>query len=208
MIVVFIGPPGSGKGTQAKMLAADTNLFYLSTGEMLRELKKTNNQLAQIMDSGDLIPDDQLVQYTMDYLFKNKVSDKFIIDGSPRTVYQYEKFVEEFEKMGKQMNIIIYLHISDEEVIKRQSARRKDRVTGKVYNLITNPPGPEVLAENLEQREDDKLGAIKNRIRVYHEQTQPLVEKLKSEGVLKVIDGERAIAEIYADIKKIVEENA
>jgi adenylate kinase len=204
MIIVFIGPPGSGKGTQAKLLAKRLGLDYFSTGEMLRTIKKNDAQLAKIMDSGELIPDDKLVQYVMDYLKKNNIKDNFILDGSPRTLYQYERFKDEFDKFGKKMDILIYLHISDDEVVRRQSARRTDKTTGEIYNLLTNPPGPEVKEENLEQREDDKPEAIRNRIKVYHELTQPLVDELEKEGKVKMVDGERPIEEIYVDIEKII----
>lgn len=205
MNIIFLGPQGSGKGTQAKVLAEKFGLFYLSTGEMFREIQKTNQEIAEMMNSGVLIPDELVIKYLFEYLESKKIYDNLVIDGTPRSVFQYEEINKWFATKGTKFNLAILLQISRAESIKRLSSRRQDKNTGKIYNLLTNPPGADVKAEDLTQREDDTPVAIGKRLDEYEEKTKPLIDVLREDGILVEVDGERPIDEIQQDLLAIVE---
>lgn len=201
MNIIILGPQGSGKGTQAKLLKEKLGLFYFESGDFLRELSKTNQKIKKLIDEGHMVPDEEMFSLVKEYLDeKVPEGDGMILDGYPRSVKQYELLRDWFKKRGKKIDHAIFLDISEKESIRRLSARRMDKKTGKIYNLITNPPGQEVDKKNLVQREDDKKDAIKERLDAYKEKTLPLVKKLEEEGVLIKVDGERPIKVIFEDI--------
>jgi len=201
MIIFILGPQGSGKGTQAKGLAEHFNLFYLSTGDMLREMAKDNPQLAEKLNKGELLSDEFVMDSLVKYLEEKQVSGNFILDGSPRSVNQYGLLKKWLETKGKKVNLVIFLNVSEAASIKRLSARRMDPATGKIYNIVTEPkPGPEVDKSKLIQRGDDKPQAIKERLAEYKKITEPLIELLRKEGVLFEVDGEQPIAEVQEEI--------
>ena len=198
MNIFIIGTPGSGKGTQAKMIADKFNLYHLSTGDLFRAMKD-DSELKRIMEKGDLVPDKKVLRIAEGFLEQNKLYDNLVLDGSPRSLYQYEKFKDFFHKHGKKIDYVICLNISDDEAIKRLTARRKDKVTGKIYNLLTNPPGAEVDQKNLIQRKDDKEKAIRERLKV-QKVPDDLLSKAKKDDILMEVDGERPIDAIFEDI--------
>lgn len=203
MNIIFLGPPGSGKGTQARKLAEEKDFLHLSTGQMLRDMQAEMPELKKIMDKGDLVDDDLLMNSLYEYLEKNNLKDKVIIDGSPRTLYQYENMIEWFKKNISPIEKVIFIKISEEEAVRRLSSRRTDKNTGIVYNLVTNPPPSGVKPEDLVQRADDNPESIKERYQVYHESTEPVVQAARKDGILHEIDGERPIDEIFEDIKAL-----
>jgi adenylate kinase len=201
MILIIFGPQGSGKGTQAKLLAEARGLFYLSTGDLLREAAKTRSDIDEIMNKkGKLIPDEVTFPLMTDFLEEKGNLDNVIFDGYPRSVKQLNLLEDWLNKKGKKIDKAILLELSEKESIRRLSARRMDKKTGKIYNLVTNPPGSEINKEDLIQREDDKPEAIKKRLAVYQQTTKPLVEILEKKGVLEKVDGERPIKVIFEDI--------
>ena len=202
MVIVFIGPPGSGKGTQAKKLADKLGFLYLSTGKMLRDRQSSRPELAEIMNRGELIPDETLMPLFLDYLEKRNAFDNLIVDGSPRSVVQYDKMQKMFRKKGSEIKWAIFLNIGKYEVVGRLSARRQDRKSGKIYNLVTNPPGPDVDIENLITRDDDKPGVIEERFEEYLNETKPLIERLRRDGILIELNGEEPIDVIFEKMLK------
>ena len=200
MKLILLGPPGSGKGTVAQMLAKDFNFAHVSAGELLREeIKKETtlgNDIKKIVESGALVPD-QLVTEIMKLDVSSK--ENYIMDGFPRTLTQAEA-IEDLD-----IDLVIYLEVPDEVVVERFSGRRTDPVTGNVYNMKTNP-APANVQERLVQRKDDTPETVKERLFVYHKQTQPLVDYYEKKRILKTIDGAPPPNEVYEVVKKIVEE--
>lgn len=205
MNLLILGPQGSGKGTQALLLAKEFNLAYLDMGSFLRDLAKTDEEIDRFINKeGKLLPDGLTFDIFKKFLELNPgVFEKgLMLDGFPRTPGQYEMVKKYFEEKGTKLNHGILLEISEEVSIQRLSARRICEKCGTIYNLITNPP-PGQKCEcggDLIQREDDKPGAIKERLASYKERTEPLINVLEKEGILIKVNGERQIEEIFQDI--------
>lgn len=205
MNILLIGPQGSGKGTQAKILIERSGLFYVESGEMLREASKTNATIEKIMSEGKLMPDDITFSAVMDKIEKeipNK--DNILFDGFPRSVAQYEMLSTWLLGFGKKIDVAILINIPDEESIKRLSARRKCSSCGKIWNLVTvpKPPSPDKCecGGDLIQRKDDTPEAIKVRLEAYHSTTDKLVDLLKEKGILLEVDGTKQIDEVTKQI--------
>ena len=202
MIVVFLGPPGAGKGTQAQRLVEEKAFKHLSTGDMLREAVKKGTPLGlkakEYMERGELVPDDLIVE-----LIKENLPEEgnVILDGFPRTVAQAEALDKMLSHLGKKIDAVILFEVPDEVVIERLSGRRIDPKTGKVYHIKYNPPpeGVEVI-----QRDDDKPEVIKKRLEVYHKQTAPLIEYYSKKGNLYKVDATKKPEEVYREILKIL----
>jgi len=205
MNILLIGEPGSGKGTQAEMVADKLGLTHFSTGKLFRELKD-GREIREIMSEGDLVPDNKVVELAEKYLTENNLYNDLILDGSPRSLYQYLKFKEFFKNHGTNIDAGIYLRISENEAIKRLTARRENKNTGEIYNLLTNPPGPNVHQEDLIQRDDDREEAVKERLKV-QKVPEDLLNEMKKDGILIQIDGERPIDVIFEDIIARLKEN-
>ncbi len=204
MILLILGPQGSGKGTQAKRLAAEFGLYYFDAGAELRKIAKTDARINEIVNKrGELLPDLEMFGVVTKALGER--TNNLILDGYPRSLKQFELITGWLANKGSKIAKAIYLRVSQPESIKRLSARRSDPETGKIYNLITRPPGPGVDITKLIQREDDKPEAIRERLMVYHQTTEPLINKLRELGALIETDGERPVEEIYSELKKKVE---
>lgn len=204
MNIIILGPQGSGKGTQAELLVKRYNLFYFESGGFLRELAKVNPRVDEIINKkGELIPDEEIFSYISKYLEEDLPKEKsFLLDGYPRSVRQYELLEEWLTQRHQEIGLAIFLEVSEEESIKRLSARRICSKCGEIYNLITNPP-PErscPCGGKLSQRKDDKPEAIKRRLELYRKETEPLIKVLDKEGILMKVDGERPINVIFGDI--------
>lgn len=206
MNILLIGPQGSGKGTQAQLLVREFGLYYVESGEILRAAAKNDPVIDRLINKeGKLLPDDITFRLVTDKLEKERAErDGILFDGFPRSVSQFELLDDWLAQMGKKINLAILIEISEEVSIKRLSGRRIDPTNGKIYNLITEPPPPEVDVSSLIQREDDKPEAIKKRLELYKEVTGPLIERLDAAGTLKVVGGERPIEIIYEEISKAI----
>jgi adenylate kinase len=206
MILLIMGPQGSGKGTQARKIAQEFGLYYFDAGAHLRKIAKKDARINEIVNKrGALLPDEEIFKIVTDFLESEKIYDNVILDGYPRSVEQYNLVSNWFNDKGKEITKAIFLSVSQDISVSRLSARRMDPNTGKIYNLITKKPGSEIDVSTLVHREDDKPEAILERLKHYHKTTEPLVNLLKAEGKLIEVNGEAGIDEIHDEIKAQVE---
>ena len=208
MNIILFGAPGAGKGTQAKELIKKYEIPQISTGDILREAIANKTPLGleakKLMDQGQLVSDD-IVNGLVEARLKEKDCEKgFILDGFPRTVIQAESLDNIMKKIGKKIDKVIALNVSDEEIIERITGRRVSKVTGKIYHIKYNPPVEEKL-EDLEQRADDNEETVKKRLAVYNEQTAPVLDFYKKQDKVCEIDGSQKLEKITQDIIDILE---
>lgn len=214
MNIILLGPPGAGKGTQAKKIQEYYSLPHISTGDMLRENINNNTSLGikakSYMSRGELVPDELLITIIKDRLSKKDCSKGFLLDGYPRTIPQADALQMILTESGKKLDAVLNISVDDEELIKRLSGRRMCKC-GASYHIVFNPPEKDEICDlckgKLYHREDDMPGAIRNRLIVYKKQTQPLIEYYNKKGVLRTIDGGKDISRIFEDIKKVLEKH-
>lgn len=203
MNIIILGPPGSGKGTQAKLLAEKLSLYHFQTGKFSRDLAKRDPRIKKIIDSGKLIPEQEMTSYVSKYL-EEKVPDAedILFEGYPRFITQHEYLKGWMQSKGRKINAVISLDISEKEAIRRLSARRICGQCGDVYNLITNPPSGDKCrcGGKLIQREDDSPKSIIVRFKYYKDNTKKLIDYVEKTGNLIRVDGERPIKVIFEDI--------
>lgn len=207
MNLIILGPQGSGKGTQAEMLAEEYGFHYVEMGKILRSIAETKNDHAKTvkgeMQKGNLVPDEFVRLIVWDYISKHEKEQGFLFDGYPRSVPQYEHLNDMLRKFGKKLDWVVDIKISESESIKRLSARLTCPKCGRIYNTLTNPSPKGTLCEcggSLTQRDDDKPEAIKMRLSKYHEYTIPVLERAKTEGILVVVNGEESIEKVHSEI--------
>ena len=205
MRIVLLGAPGSGKGTQAKKLMADKNIPQVSTGDMLREAVTAGTRFGlkakAIMDAGNLVPDDVVLGIISERLAKPDAREGFILDGFPRTTQQALDLEELLDQLGTPLNTAVLMDVDFEILMKRLTGRRTCSLTGKLLNIYSS--SQEELDEctnaggELIQREDDNEETIANRLEVYRENTEPLIDFYKNRGKLTMVGAEGAIDEVY-----------
>lgn len=205
MILIFMGPQGSGKGSQAELLAQRNGYFHMESGKMFRKMAKTDVKIAKILANGELVDDEETVKLINNYLEQNNIDfENIIFDGYPRSLHQYGLIKEFIESKGKNLDKIIFIKISEDETVKRLSSRRTCSKCGRIYNLITNPPADEKICDecggNLIQRKDDNSEAIKKRLELFRNKTLPVIEKAHKEKLVLEINGEQPIESIYQEI--------
>lgn len=212
MNIVILGPQGSGKGTQATMLAEKYNLAHIETGKLLREIANSDHprsgEIKNIMNNGLLVSDKILGEVMVGVMDNQKDKAGFVFDGTPRNLEQYNLIKKILNEKGETLDKVIVINISEDETIKRLTSRRSCSVCGRVYNIITNPSPNGDLCEcggGLVQREDDQPESIKKRLQTYHERTSKVIDLAREDGILEEINGERPIGEIFNDIVKLVE---
>ncbi|AFK06415.1 adenylate kinase family protein [Mesotoga prima MesG1.Ag.4.2] len=211
MNVILMGPPGAGKGTQAKRIAQIFKIPHISTGDMLREAVAAGTDLGlkvkEIMDKGLLVPDDLMIDLVRERLSREDTRNGFILDGFPRTVEQAAALDEMLEDLGRKIDVALLVNADEEEVVKRISSRRVCPECGKVYNLLTIRPKVEGRCDNdgaeLIQRDDDMPETVRARYRVYLEKTEPVIQYYSSnKSQFLEVDG---TGEIDVVTDKIVE---
>ena len=212
MRIILIGPPGGGKGTQAKLLVEKFNIPQISTGDMLREHVKDKTNLGlqakTYMDSGTLVPD-QLILNMMETRFQNLDCDNgYILDGFPRTIPQAEGLKNLLKKIGHQLTNVIVLEIQDDIIVERMGGRRIHLKSGRIYHIKYNPPindnKDDVTNEKLSIRGDDKEKTVRDRLKVYHELTSPLIQYYNNKNIVTTIDGSLGIDEVNNKIVNIL----
>lgn len=208
MKIIFLGPPGAGKGTQSEFICRDYGVVQLSTGDILRANRKAGTELGkkaqEYMDKGELVPDNLIIDMIKEELKKPELANGYILDGFPRTVAQAEALDKLLAEIGDKLDTTLVLEVDNEELIKRLTARRVDRKTGKSYHLIFNPPPPGADVD-LYQRDDDKEDTVRNRLKVYEAQTFPLIEYYTAKNMAEKVNGLGKIDEIYSEIKAILD---
>ncbi len=206
--IVLLGPPGVGKGTQAKVLAEQTGLAHISSGELFRENTKKNTELGKLaksyMDRGELVPDDVTIAMIRDRFTRSDCQKGAILDGFPRTPVQADALAELLKEFGGQVDVVPLITADDEVLIERLSGRWTCRANGHVFHARFNPPQKDGVCDldgsELYQRDDDKAETVKRRIQVYQDQTAPLIAYYRSKGSLVEINGAQPIDRVTADL--------
>lgn len=211
--VVFFGPPGAGKGTQARLLEQKFGACQVSTGEILRraarEQSALGKQAADYLDRGDLVPDQVMVRLVAERLREPDCRSGFILDGFPRTLAQADELEQMLDGTGLALESALCLQASNDVIIKRLSGRRTCKQCGSLHHLVFNPPARPGICDRcggeLYQREDDREKMIAARLRVYEKQTAPLKEYYRKRGLLKEIDGVGSVEEVGKRVLRAVE---
>lgn len=207
MNLIFLGPPGAGKGTMASRLAEEKGIPHVSTGDIFRENINNETDLGKrvkaILDSGELVPDELTIELVRDRLSQEDAKKGFILDGFPRTIPQAEA-LDGFARIDKVVRFIL----GDEEIVKRLSGRRVHKASGRTYHIEFSPPKApgkdDVTGEELMQRPDDREESIKNRLEVYRRQTEPLVDYYQERGLLVDIDARPEPDTVFANLTKSI----
>lgn len=211
--IIFLGPPGSGKGTQAKRVMEKYSIPQISTGDMLRDAVKAGTELGKkakdCMDSGSLVPDDVVIGIVKERLQMNDCEKGFILDGFPRTIPQAEALSSVARELGKNIGNVISLDAEEDELILRLSGRRTCKSCSAMYHVTFNPPGDEGTCDacggELYQRDDDHEETIKNRLKTYKEQTEPLIQYYMEKGSFHSVPATGDIDAIFGKIVAIID---
>lgn len=208
MKIIMLGAPGAGKGTQAKQIADKYSIPHISTGDIFRANIKNGTELGkkakQYMDQGALVPDELTCDLVMDRIQQDDCKNGFVLDGFPRTIPQAEALDAALGKINEKMDYAIDVDVPDENIVNRMSGRRACLNCGATYHLISIPPKVEGICDRcgskIVLREDDKPETVQKRLKVYHEQTQPLIDYYKNQGILKSVDGTQPMDEVFKAI--------
>jgi adenylate kinase len=203
-----MGYPGAGKGTQAKKIVEKFGIVHLSTGDMLREVKKSDEFMRKFLASGQLVPDDIVVNMVKKRLEKDDIKKGFLLDGFPRTVNQAQELDKMLKSENIKIDVVFFIDVHFEEAVKRISGRRVCSC-GASYHVNFIPPKVKEKCDacnsELIQRSDDKENVVKDRLNIYEKQTRPLIDYYKKTGLFVNIDGLRSEAEVFEEIKKHIE---
>ena len=212
MNIIMLGAPGAGKGTQAAVLCEHFGIPTISTGNMIREALKNGTEMGlkakSFMDEGKLVPDEVVIGIVKERLSADDCKKGFILDGFPRTIPQAESLTEALKKNGEAIDFAVNVDVPDENIINRMSGRRACLNCGATYHIVYNAPKTENVCDTCGQelvlRDDDKPETVKKRLDVYHDQTQPLIDYYKNEGVLAEVDGTLDMEDVFQAIVKIL----
>lgn len=209
-VIILLGPPGSGKGTQATRLSKELNIPHVSTGDLFRENMSKNTELGKkvksFMEKGVLVPDNLVLEMLFDRVSKSDCSQGYLLDGFPRTIKQAEELDRQLSSNSDA--IAINLEVNDNVIIKRAEGRLTCSKCGSVYNRNFSPPKAEGKCDNcggdLFQRSDDNASVVTERLRVYHDQTKPLISYYEKKGILQKINGEKDPDTVFGNLLKLV----
>jgi len=212
MKIIMLGAPGAGKGTQAKKIADVCKVPHISTGDIFRANIKNDTELGAkakaYMDKGLLVPDELVCDLVVDRIQQSDCEKGYILDGFPRTIPQAQALTDALNAIGQKMDYAINIEVPDENIISRMSGRRACVGCGATYHLVYNPTKVDgvcdTCGEKLILRDDDQPETVKNRLDVYHKQTQPLIDYYKAEGILVEVDGTKSMDEVFEDVLKVL----
>ncbi len=214
MKIIMLGAPGAGKGTQAKMIAAKYNIPHISTGDIFRANIKNGTELGakakEYMDKGLLVPDELVVDLVIDRFKEPDCANGYVLDGFPRTIPQAEALDKALTAIGESVDYAINVEVPDENIIQRMGGRRACVGCGATYHIVYSPTKVEgkcdTCGADLIIRDDDKPETVKNRLNVYHEQTQPLIDYYNGKGITREVDGTVDMKDVFAAIVDILGE--
>ena len=214
MKIIMLGAPGAGKGTQAKRIAAKYDIPHISTGDIFRANIKNGTELGkkakEYMDAGNLVPDELVVDLVIDRFKEDDCANGYVLDGFPRTIPQAEALDAALSKLGESIDYVIDVDVPDENIIRRMGGRRTCPNCDSIYHVTYMPPKEEGKCDkcgaDLIIREDDKEETVKNRLSVYHEQTQPLKDYYDKQGIVNSVDGTKDREDVFADVVAILGE--
>ena len=212
MKIVMLGAPGAGKGTQAKRIAAKFSIPHIATGDIFRANIKNNTPLGakakSYMDKGELVPDELVIELIMDRFAQDDCVNGYVLDGFPRTIPQAEELDKALKSVNDNLDYAIDVEVPDDNIINRMSGRRACVNCGATYHIVHNPPKVENVCDTcngeLILRDDDKPETVKNRLDVYHSQTEPLLKYYTEKGILYTVDGTQDMDTVFDSICKIV----
>jgi adenylate kinase len=212
MRIVMLGPPGSGKGTRAQIISERYDIPIISTGDILREAAEKETErgrkIRKILDRGNLVPSEIVNELVKESLESRNTEKGYILDGYPRNKDQARALEKTLEQRNDKLNYVLYVDIEDETIIERLSQRRTCPKCGAVYHLEFNPPEDDLICDicghELVQRRDDKPEVIRNRLKVYREETEPLLDMYRKKGLVEKIPGDVDLEELPCIIKEIL----
>lgn len=210
--LIFLGPPGAGKGTQAKGVAREYGVPHLSTGDMFRDAVARGTELGRlakpIMESGGLVPDDIVMGMVEERLARPDCNGGFVFDGFPRTLPQAEKLDGILGRLGFGKPLVLDIEVSDDKLMRRLTGRRTCSVGGEIYNIYEHPPKSPGICDNdggkLVHRSDDTPAVVKERLAAYHRQTKPLADYYRRQGVLETVDGAASVEEVGCALNEVL----
>lgn len=211
MNFILLGPPGAGKGTQAKMMVTEFEIPQISTGDILRgevaEGSGLGKKAKAFMDAGDLVPDDLILEMVKVRLAKDDCEKGFILDGFPRTIPQADGLTIQLTGLNKKLDAVLSIEVEDEELVKRLTARWISKSTGKIYNMIFDPPPQNLIdSGDVYQRDDDKEATVRNRLDIYKQKTQPLIDYYQEKGMLLEVSGTGDPKQVFACLKRTLDD--
>ena len=212
MKIIMLGAPGAGKGTQAKKIAEKCGIPHISTGDIFRANIKNGTELGKkaktYMDQGLLVPDELVCDLVVDRIQQDDCKKGYILDGFPRTIPQAESLDKALQAIGEKMDYAIDVEVPDENIVKRMGGRRACVGCGATYHLVYAPTKKEGICDvcggELILRDDDKPETVQKRLGVYHEQTQPLIDYYKNQGILREVDGSVDMEDVFKVILNIL----
>lgn len=215
MKIVMLGAPGAGKGTQAIKIADKYDIPHISTGDIFRANIKGGTELGQkaksYIDKGELVPDEVTIGMLLDRIAQDDCKNGYVLDGFPRTIPQAESLTEALKSQGDQIDFALNIDVPDEAIIERMSGRRACPKCGATYHIVYAAPRTENICDKcgteLIIRSDDKPETVKDRLNVYHQQTEPLIAYYKATGVLREVDGTQELPKVFEDVIAILSEN-
>ena len=215
MKIVMLGATGAGKGTQAIKIADKYDIPHISTGDIFRANIKGGTELGQkaksYIDKGELVPDEVTIGMLLDRIAQDDCKNGYVLDGFPRTIPQAESLTEALKSQGDRIDFALNIDVPDEAIIKRMSGRRACPKCGATYHIVYAAPKTENICDKcgteLIIRSDDKPETVKDRLNVYHQQTEPLIAYYKTAGVLREVDGTQELPKVFEDVVAILSEN-